>query len=222
MKKYDSETKWTVSKTGKKRRVDRRTIRTKRAILTALFGAMENKDIEKVTITEIAEAADIDRKTFYLHYNGIQDVIKEFEDNLVATTMAFVHEPESKGTAEAFFNGLNHTITTNLEFVRYFVKSGAYNYFMNKVSEAFREYVYENVENSERISSEHDKQLLSAVLTNLATGTASMYIAWLQGESSVDIDELGQTARTMAAAAVVSVKDRIGTSMPELYKFFGC
>ncbi len=47
---------------------DRRVRKTKKAIQDAYFRLLEKKRTEKITVAEITREADIDRKTFYLHY----------------------------------------------------------------------------------------------------------------------------------------------------------
>lgn len=38
---------------------------------------MENQDYHKITIASVAREADIDRKTFYLHYRSVSDLVDE-------------------------------------------------------------------------------------------------------------------------------------------------
>ena len=59
---------------------DRRVRKTKKAIQEAYFRLLEKKRTEKITVAEITREADIDRKTFYLHYTSVQDLIREFTE----------------------------------------------------------------------------------------------------------------------------------------------
>ena len=47
-------------------RVDRRVLRTRKAIHTAFIELLAEVDFDKITITALAKRADIDRKTFIL------------------------------------------------------------------------------------------------------------------------------------------------------------
>ena len=53
---------------------DKRVIRTKKAIRTALFKLMESKDIASITISELTTLANVNRRTFYTHYSNITAV----------------------------------------------------------------------------------------------------------------------------------------------------
>ena len=62
---------------------DKRVIRTKKAIRTALFKLMESKDIASITISELTTLANVNRRTFYTHYSNITDILDETESEIV-------------------------------------------------------------------------------------------------------------------------------------------
>ena len=64
---------------------DVRVIKSKKAIRDALFSILASKPINKITIKEISETAGINRKTFYTHYDSIEDIITEMENELVVS-----------------------------------------------------------------------------------------------------------------------------------------
>lgn len=45
---------------------------------------LEEKPLEKITVTDITKRADVNRGTFYLHYNSVLDVIDELQETLIA------------------------------------------------------------------------------------------------------------------------------------------
>ncbi len=63
---------------GAARSDDRRVVRTRKAIREAFLNLLRSEDYDRVTITAVAREADIDRKTFYLHYDSVDDVLDEF------------------------------------------------------------------------------------------------------------------------------------------------
>ena len=81
----------------KTNRTDRRIEKTIKATETAYFELLSEKKNDRITITELADRANIDRKTFCLHYNSVDDVIDRHSRATVARIMA---ELENKG----FFN----------------------------------------------------------------------------------------------------------------------
>ncbi len=61
--------------------VDRRVLKTKRAIRNAFAKLMVEKDINDITIIELSKTADINRKTFYNYYSGVYQVIEDIEQD---------------------------------------------------------------------------------------------------------------------------------------------
>ena len=59
---------------------DRRITKTRKSIQNAYLNLLRQKGTEKITISDIAREADIDRKTFYLHYDSTEDIIREYAE----------------------------------------------------------------------------------------------------------------------------------------------
>lgn len=62
--------------------IDRRKRKTRIAIENALLELMQKKPLDTISISELADAADINRKTFYNNYNSINDVIQGINQKL--------------------------------------------------------------------------------------------------------------------------------------------
>ena len=56
-------------------RSDRRRRKVDEAIRTAFGELLAEKGLKNVTVKELAERADIDRKTFYLRYSSIDGLV---------------------------------------------------------------------------------------------------------------------------------------------------
>ncbi|WP_315169014.1 TetR/AcrR family transcriptional regulator [Metaclostridioides mangenotii] len=61
---------------------DRRSIKTKKAIREAFLSLMEEKKLNRITVSEISRRANLGRGTFYLHYNDVYDLYDHIEDEL--------------------------------------------------------------------------------------------------------------------------------------------
>lgn len=64
------------------KRVDRRIKYTKMVIKQALFELMEKKPLNKITVTDICERADINRGTFYKYYSDPYNLLLQLENEL--------------------------------------------------------------------------------------------------------------------------------------------
>lgn len=63
--------------------MDKRLIKTKETLKNALGELMLEKDVSRITIKELTEKSKINRGTFYLHYNDINSLLNEIENDLI-------------------------------------------------------------------------------------------------------------------------------------------
>lgn len=56
--------------------MDRRAARTRRALHQALMSLILSKGYDTISVSDIVEAADIGRSTFYAHYTGKEDLLR--------------------------------------------------------------------------------------------------------------------------------------------------
>ena len=59
------------------KKVDKRTLKTRKAIINALAELLSEKELRKITVQEIADGADVNRVTFYKHYLDIYDLYEQ-------------------------------------------------------------------------------------------------------------------------------------------------
>lgn len=110
---------------------DLRTIRTQRHLKNALCELMQEKPINKITIRELTEKAELSRCTFYLYFDsifsmvqslenemlidfryGIKEIIRENENSqkLVSEliTFTFRHKKENLPYSKVIYSSPNH------------------------------------------------------------------------------------------------------------------
>lgn len=63
---------------------DLRSIRTQRHLREALCELMREKPINKITIRELTERAEISRCTFYLYHDSIYSMLKSMENDMLS------------------------------------------------------------------------------------------------------------------------------------------
>jgi AcrR family transcriptional regulator len=91
--------------------VDRRTRKTREAIINAFVELMTEKDFEHLTINEIAERADVNRGTVYLHFVDKFDLLNQCTEVYLAQLVDSCLEEDaplvpSKRVAQSVFNYL--------------------------------------------------------------------------------------------------------------------
>ena len=56
---------------------DRRQLKTKQQLLLALLTCIRQKGLDHVTVTDITKEADLNRGTFYLHYQDVRHMVQQ-------------------------------------------------------------------------------------------------------------------------------------------------
>ncbi len=56
------------------RKTDRRSRKTRAALVQALMTLLREKPLKNITITELTERADVNRATFYIHFQDVYDM----------------------------------------------------------------------------------------------------------------------------------------------------
>jgi len=72
---------------------DRRIIKSKRAMKDALVSLMQGKDFKDITISDIVESAELNRGTFYKHYQYKEDILNEIIDEVITDLIESYREP---------------------------------------------------------------------------------------------------------------------------------
>lgn len=68
---------------GNRKPQDRRVRKTKKALRESLAELMIQKNIRDISVQELADHADLNRATFYLHYKDIYELQQQIEDDVV-------------------------------------------------------------------------------------------------------------------------------------------
>ena len=83
--------------------IDRRVKKTKKQLRLALMHLMTQKSAKSISVRELAEQADINRSTFYIHYKDVNDLLLHLEDEMAERLITVCRKYAYTDTAvEAF------------------------------------------------------------------------------------------------------------------------
>ena len=75
--------------------MDIRIEKTKTAIHNTFLELRSKKPLEKITIKELCEKAQINKSTFYSHYKDIYDLSDQLETDVVASVIEAIPNPQN-------------------------------------------------------------------------------------------------------------------------------
>ncbi|MFG6374217.1 MAG: TetR/AcrR family transcriptional regulator [Oscillospiraceae bacterium] len=180
---------------------DRRVTRTKAALTAALFELLGEKDFSKISVTELTRRADVDRKTFYLHYQTVDEILEEFyEDSLRALRESIDREGIFRTESvdmTAFFRVLCELANRDMPLFRRLARGGGYTYYMERVRTLLRDGI-ENFYRGQGVHSEPELRLLGEFY---AAAIMRVYLIWLKGEADMDEARLAELMGKAAGGA---------------------
>lgn len=62
---------------------NRRVRMTRKMMQDALLELLETRPLEKITVTDVCTAADVNRSTFYAHYTDVSQLLLEIENDVI-------------------------------------------------------------------------------------------------------------------------------------------
>ncbi|MGN0299075.1 MAG: TetR/AcrR family transcriptional regulator [Lachnospiraceae bacterium] len=184
--------------------MDRRILKTRAAIMQAYLDLMMNSKNKKITISQIARTANIDRKTFYLHYDSVEDIIKELTQTKVDELIHDIKKQALSGKAFTmvnFFEILNHMVEDNLSFFKFISKNQEYDYFFDKMKELL---VQEIVNNYPDFFGYSETEL-TLYTEFYISGIISVYVRWLREQIPISIDDLARLVNRASCEGLQSL-----------------
>lgn len=178
---------------GKSKSLDRRVVKTRKAIRDALKSLVVSKGVKGVSISAIAREADIDRKTFYLHYESIDDLVESLiKEHLIEISDVIKQLPSEANLKEAlkiFFSKINTLIMENMDFYQYIAGNMPIDYTIKHLRDPLGEWILELNPALTAI----DEKTLDRLLSFHVAGVVAMYDSWLQSCEG-EIEEVSSLA----------------------------
>lgn len=111
--------------------------KTRDAIIDAYLELIFEKKDQKITISELAQRANIARKTFYLHYESLEDIMRDAAHRKIDELLHILEKKRffsNPFETDVLFQSLNQLMEPDIEFYRFL--SGKSQYLFLDGSEA--------------------------------------------------------------------------------------
>jgi AcrR family transcriptional regulator len=172
---------------------DRRIGKTQKSIRDASIALIMEKDITQITVKELSERANINRKTFYMHYSSIEDIFDKIENEIIEKLLFILDQYDffdKQFDAYSFFQSLNDVINQDFDLYQKLVHANSNNFLIVKVKKILKDTLLEKYSKKLKISKE--VYLLCAEYT--ASGVISLYIEWFNMKSDLSLEDLAKVA----------------------------
>ncbi|MCR5461769.1 MAG: TetR/AcrR family transcriptional regulator [bacterium] len=168
--------------------MDKRVYKTKKAIRDAMLELILQYDYNKITVKMITDKANIGRKTFYLHYGCIEDVILDYKNTISLELEQSINKNffNTENDIHNIFMDLTNLIKNNIEFYRRIAKNDTY-FFMRNI---FEQMLEEAINKIYFKSYKTDSTNVSYYSSFYAAGMTRLFFDYLKGSISISLDDV--------------------------------
>lgn len=168
----------------------RSAIRSRKLILTALADLLEEKPLEKITVTDVVNRAGINRGTFYAHFADIPDVINhliQHSFDAIRDAIASENRPLAE-VAHSVLKQVQFLLEEDLAFCRKILNSSAYPLMQDQLVSFVVDYLLQNRDSYYT----GDPARYELAIRFGAGGLSNLYRDWFAGKLPYSLDELTQ------------------------------
>lgn len=184
-------------------KIDRRVIKTKKAIRAALVKLLSENALSDISITNIAEEADIHRKTFYSYYDSVYRVVYEIEDEIVSTFESIIKNVDLKKdlkNVDKIFESLTKLIEKDFEFYSHLMRTeNAENlHLISKIATSLKSKMKKSLPKNLF----HSRSAFEIMINFIISGMMSVYQEWFEDPTVISIEELSKQMSLMTFSSL--------------------
>ena len=171
----------------------RSAARSRRLIRDAYVNLMQEKPIDKISISDIVREADLNRGTFYAHYSNPMDVLMEIADEILGDVQGFFADfsfTDFLKNPMPLLLRVEKLVMDNLDFYRRINLNTASIGFTDQIKKILIEYISSNKSVPEHL---RNNPHFTVALELFAGGLISVYLGFVMGTIRVNAREITET-----------------------------
>lgn len=198
-----------------KPRVDRRVVRSRAAILAAFERLLLKKPLADITVSAIAREANVDRKTFYVHFGTVEGLLDAIAEDAVTGIVDTVEETISHAPAEptqralegfaTFFEAINDAIRNNLVLNRQLFENIPLDDFMTRL----RIPLEREIQVRGLLPLSLKDEMFDYYIAFLLSGIIGIYRTWALSDDGIDIERVSTVANELTVNGLMSLEGRL-------------
>lgn len=177
-------------KVARKKTEYRSALRSRKLIKQAYVELIKEKDIDKITVMDVVTRADINRGTFYAHYNNVSTVADEIANEILSALFAFLDEFKETSLIEnplPFFTKIARFLEKDLEFYRILINSQRSIAFFNLLKTLL---INKILTDEKKMSAIKNKTQFMVCVNLFASGFAGLYKDWFNNKIKMSLNDL--------------------------------
>lgn len=178
----------------------RSAIRSRKLINAALADLLLEKPLEKITVTDVVNRAQINRGTFYAHYSDIQDVVNHLIQQTFSSLKEAIDLPSSSPAdiSHALLVRVQEMLEADMAFYKKIMNSGVTAAMAEQLANIVVDYLLENRE----IMSIGEQAQFELAIRFCAGGLTNLYRDWFAGILPCTLSELTQAGEKLLLGVI--------------------
>ncbi|MEE3437412.1 MAG: TetR/AcrR family transcriptional regulator [Lachnospiraceae bacterium] len=180
-----------------------RAVKTNRRIHAAFFTLLRQKEFGKITVSDIAREAGINRKTFYAYYNDLDELLAGIEDSLIdkyRPLLMSINVTSGSFDAKAFFEQFNSLAREDIDVYRTLAQYGMLIHILEKIEELIVEIITRQLPMPSR-----EKEIRCRFYAQYAaSGLLSILTHWIGDPQGLSLDDFTDMAANVTVFGVSS------------------
>ena len=168
--------------------MDRRVKYTKKVIRDTFIRLLSEKDLKRITVSEICKEADVNRATFYRYYLDVYDLINKIQADFV-NELKEAANTEGKYSVSSFTKELLTVFLENKDLVKVLFNTNNNVYYLQDILELAYERCKEKWEQDLPNVLKEDIDYASIYIFNGALGVVNF---WVKNDFDKDVDEVAE------------------------------
>lgn len=177
-------------------KVDKRVERTRNAIINAFKELIIEKEFKEITIKELAEKANINRKTFYLHYESMEEILFDLSIEISEQLLDTLNSKGffNKGTMdiEVLIDSIDELITQNYELTRKLVSANSYRFFSRNIKDLVKDSFIRKIKLHSDLHM--DPYVMNLVGDYIGSGLAKLLKDWFEDHGQYTSKDIAKIA----------------------------
>ena len=124
--------------------MDLRVKKTKNSIINAFLQLRANKPLERITVKELSDLAEINKATFYLHYKDIYDLSETLETELLDSVFSKLSPNMVFSEPKQFIRELTDGLISNQSLIDIIFSNDRRGIFVDRLETKIRTFLFEN------------------------------------------------------------------------------
>jgi AcrR family transcriptional regulator len=165
---------------------NRRTLYSKKVMIDAFLMLLQEKPLNKITVTDICKEADINRGTFYSYYNDPFDLMRSIEEEMIEKMMSTITISGDE-SLQNMLNEIFNLILENKEFCKILFNEKNSSYVLSTLLNSAYEKKIEDIKKQFPMSNETQ---LEYYFTYVTGGTIEIIRKWINDDMKIPAGEV--------------------------------